>query len=122
MKKQSESREGLNKIQKFYIANHAERDPKALAVDVGCSVKDVRAYFKTLKTQEQRKASKEAKEIEEGKTKTTTQIRADDLMGKNKRKGVVIMTQAASELGDEHRRTHKMSDRLAQHVQKIRPE
>ena len=121
MKKQHASTEGLNKIQKFYIAHHRSRDPKALSIDVGCTIKLVRAFLLSL---DKRDAKKEAaaKEAEANKPpdRGVQQIKVDDLMMKNKKKGVVVMTQAASEQSDAAR--NRMSPRLAQHVQKIRPE
>lgn len=122
MKKQSENTESLNKVQKFYISHHRSRDLKTLASDVGSSVKLVRAFILSLEKREAKKAA-EAAEAEANKPPDpgVKQIRIDDLMMHNKRRGVTVMTQAASEMGDATRAT-RMSPRLAKNVQKIRPE
>lgn len=122
MKKQSENTESLNKVQKFYIAGHRERDPKTLSVDIGVSIKLVRAYLSFLTKDDAKKAA-EATKVEANKPPDPgiKQIRVDDLMMHNKKRGATVMTQAASEMGDATR-TSRMSPRLAKNVQKIRPE
>lgn len=122
MKKQSENTESLNKIQKFYISHHRSRDLKTLAADVGSSVKLVRAFILSLEKKEAKKAAEEAEAAaNKPPDPGVQQIRIDDLMMHNKRRGVTVMTQAASEMGDATRAT-RMSPRLAKNVQKIRPE
>ena len=122
MKKQPASTESLNKIQKFYIAHHRKRDLKTLSVDVGASIKLVRAFLKSLEKREERKvAEAEKAAANRPPDPGIKQIRVDDLMMKNKKRGATVMTQAASEMGDATRAT-RMSPRLSQNVQKIRPE
>jgi hypothetical protein len=124
-KKQSEPNIKLSKIQKFYIAEHRDRDLKQLAVDIESPIGAVRAYLATLKSTEARKAAavvdEAPPEIVGNPNTGVTVTRVDDLMGKSRRGGVTIMTEAASQVGDEHRRTHHMSKRLAKNVQEIRP-
>ena len=127
-KKPKENSEKLDKVQKFYIANHKSRDLKTLAHDVGASVPITRAYIKFLDKLEAGKAAeleKQRVEVEEKAKEAqpiTTTARVDNLMGKGPRKGSVVMTEAASQMGDEFRKTSKMSARLAKNVQKIRPD
>ena len=122
MKKQPASTASLSKIQKFYIAHHRSRDPNTLSVDVGCTIKLVRAFLLSLDKRDAKKEA-EAKEAEANKPpdRGIQPVKTDDLMMKNKKRGIVVMTQAASELGDATR-SNRMSPRLAQNVQKIRPE
>jgi hypothetical protein len=122
MKKQPASTESLNKIQKFYIAHHKSRDIKTLAADVGSTVKLVRGFLQSLEKREAKKIA-EAEKAEANKPPDpgVRPIKIDDLMMKNKKRGAVVMTQAASEMGDETRKS-RMSPRLSQNVQKIRPE
>lgn len=121
MKKQPENTESLNKIQKFYIVNHKARDIKTLSADVGASIKLVRSFLKSLEKLEAKKAA-ESEKAESNKPPDpgVQPARADDLMMKNKKRGCVVMTPAASEMGDATR--NRMSPRLSQNVQKIRPE
>lgn len=122
MKKQPANTESLNKVQKFYIAGHRERDPKTLSVDIGASIKLVRAYLSFLTKDEERKAAEAAKvEANKPPDPGIQQIKIDDLMMRNKKRGATVMTQAASEMGDATRAT-RMSPRLSKNVQKIRPE
>jgi hypothetical protein len=129
MKKQSELIAELDKVQKFYIAGHRKRDPKVLARDLGTKPSNVKAYVTFLNRMDEKKAVAKAAAEEKAKEAerdahnkahpSTTHIRADSLMKKNR--GTVIMTPEASQLGDEHRRSH-MGPRLAKNVQKIRPD
>jgi hypothetical protein len=122
MKKQPANTGSLDKVQKFYIAHHKSRDIKTLAADVKSSVKVVRAYINGLEKRAQRKAAEvAAAEAAKPPDKGVQSIRADDLMNRNKKRGAVVMTEAASQLGDATR-ANRMSPRLAQNVQKIRPE
>lgn len=122
MKKQSESTESLNKIQKYYIAHHQSRDIKTLSKDVGASVKIVRSYLTTIK---ERAAKKEAEaQKEEANKPPDPGIKGttiDEFMVKNKKRGVTIMTETASQLSDDARK-RSMPSRLSQNVQKVRPE
>jgi hypothetical protein len=122
MKKQPVNSESLNKVQKFYIAHHRSRDAKTLSVDVGASIKLVRAFLKSLDRRDAKKVAEAEKEAANRPPDPGVRpIRVDDLMVRNKKRGVVVMTEAASSLGDAARKT-KMSPRLSKNVQKIRPE
>jgi heterodisulfide reductase subunit A-like polyferredoxin len=122
-KKQLEPKLKLSKIQKFYIAEHKDRDLKQLAVDVESPIGLVRAYIKTLEKTEAKKAAIADKPITIGNPNTgITKTRADDLMAKHHRGGVVVMTETASQMGDEFAKQNRtMPDRLAKNVQEIRP-
>jgi hypothetical protein len=122
-KKPSEPIVKLSKIQKFYIAEHRSRDLKQLALDVESPIGLVRSYLKTLANTEARKATVTDKPMIIGNPNTgVTTTRADDLMTKHPRGGVVVMTNAASEMGDEFRKNNKkLPDRVARNVQEIRP-
>lgn len=122
MKKQPVNSESLNKVQKFYIAHHRSRDAKTLSVDVGASIKLVRAFLKSLDRRDAKKAAEAEKEAaNQPPDPGVRPIRVDDLMVRNKKRGVLVMTEAASSLGDATRTT-RMSPRLSKNVQKIRPE
>lgn len=122
MKKQSENTESLNKVQKYYIAHHKNRDIKTLSKDVGASTKLVRAFIKALDTRAAKKAAEVEKEAAnkppDPGIKTAT---VDSFMIKNKDRGATVMTETASQLGDASRQK-TMPSRLGKHVQKIRPE
>ena len=122
MKKQSASTESLNKIQKYYIVHHQSRDIKTLAKDVEASVKIVRAYIKSLEVKVAKKEA-EAQKAEANKPpdpgiKGTT---IDQFMVKNQKRGITVMTEVASQMGDATR-NRSMPSRLSKNVQKIRPE
>lgn len=123
-KKQPENSEKLTKVQKYYISGHRDRDLKTLAKDIGASVPIVREYLKHLmKTDEETtKAVEELKVPDVAPNIAPATFRADDTMAKSKRGGAVVMTEGASALGDEFRKTTKMSERLSNCVQKIRPD
>lgn len=117
----------LSIVEKFYIQGNKDKSPKKLSMDIGCSVQLVKQYLAFLVKKEQDRIeaeSQKAKEDQEKPPETPSSgvahIRADQLMGK--KKGAVVMTPAASELGDATRPKNKMSQRLSQNVTKIRPE
>mgnify|MGYP003404824876 CR=1 FL=1 len=131
-KKPSENTGGakapLNKVQKFYIAGHRAMDLKTMANTVGASIKLVRAHLAYLDKRDADKAAKAIVDAEAAAIKVAKAppdpgvkpMRDDDLMGKSKRGGVTIMTEAASERGDAARIGNHMSPKLAKNTMKIR--
>ena len=85
------SRYRMTKLQKFYIDNHLEQDPKNLAIELGIPADVIDRYMK--------------KAIRENKTeeKVDKPLTDDQLMGKNSEYGVVVMTEAAAHKGDASR-------------------
>lgn len=131
MTKQSDGSVNQNRkltvVEKFYIQENQDKSPKKLSLDIGCSVKLVKQYLAFLAKREQDRLEAESQKAQEQIEKTPEQspnsvvpIKTDQLMGK--KKGAVVMTQAASEVGDASRGRNKMSQRLSQNVTKIRPE
>lgn len=122
-KKQSELISQLSKVQKFYIEGHKSRDLKVLAKDIGSKVACVRAYLSYLNKRDKRKAEKAeeaSKEAQPISVPITSHIRADSLM--MKKRGTVIMTPESSQLGDVAHKRSTIGPKLAQNIQKIRPE
>ncbi len=116
----------LTKVQKFYIAGHRDRTAKSLAKELECNPKIVKQYLDFLSRREQNTKQEEvvtAPAKPEGQPAGVAEIKppvAGDLLAK--KKGAVVMTPAASELGDANRKSNRMSQRLAKNVTKIRPE
>lgn len=113
----------LSVVEKFYIEGHTHKTAKEIARTLDVKVVYVNRYLKLLERRKKSEEEAEKKRIEQERLVTIQEAakpRVDDLMIKNKRKGVVVMTESASELGDATRQ--KMSARLQKNVQKIRPE
>lgn len=116
----------LDKVQKFYVAGHRKDEPRELAKIIKGPIKAVRGYLAHLDRLAHKKELKAVADAaaEAAKPKPpdpgVKKFRVDDLMGKSKRGGVTIMTEAASEHGDAVRKGNHMSDKLAQNVMKIR--
>jgi hypothetical protein len=121
----SEKTNKLTKVDKFYIAGHRDKNPKVLSKELGKSTKLVKQYLDFLTRREQNSKQEEVTTPikPEGQPAGVAEIKspiAGDLLAK--RKGTVVMTPAASEIGDANRQKNKMSQRLAKNVTKIRPE
>ena len=87
----------LTKIEKFYIENNKGKTHENIAKDLDRTLASVKKYADSING-----------------TEHVTNTRADeelssvsDLMGRKEKRGVTIMTQAASELSDETRPNRK---------------
>lgn len=123
--KKNNANRRLCKLGKFYIDNNLDKTDQYLADYLDIPIDKIRKYRDQVKKKEEDQIAEEAKaEIEARKTEipNTATIRADDLMIKNKKYGAVVMTQEASQLGDESRKRSRMSEKINKNVTKIRPE
>lgn len=118
MAKKVAKRVRMNKTQKFYIDSHPDMDISQLSKDVGVPEDAIIRYQKKQK----REAAKS--EVEETTVRTSTkEIKkqtVDDLMVKNTERGVVIMTPAASQVGDASKQSGLKSDYYKNVIKKIR--
>tara|TARA_R110000851_G_scaffold41190_1_gene103603 strand:- start:326 stop:631 length:306 start_codon:yes stop_codon:yes gene_type:complete len=101
----------MNKLEKFYIDHHIESDAKSLAIELGIPEAVIDRYQKKAK----RDNKKEDEQNKEKKPTTT-----DDFMIKKEGRGVVIMTEAASQQGDASRGAGLKSKYYNNAVKKIR--
>jgi hypothetical protein len=113
----------VSKVNKFYVYNNMNKTVAALSKDTGLSektIKELKIQRKKLdREQEKRDAQREVEES----TKSTTEIkkkRIDDYMGK--KKGAVVMTEAASQMSDESKKRNARGVYDHDGVTKIRPE
>tara|TARA_B100000029_G_scaffold480239_1_gene528065 strand:- start:1175 stop:1504 length:330 start_codon:yes stop_codon:yes gene_type:complete len=81
----------LTKVEKFYIDNNKNKKIEELAEDLSRTKKTIKKYLDTIVD------SSEASHIAKAKSDSPT---AGDMMLKNERYGVSIMTQEASMNGD----------------------
>lgn len=112
----------LDKVQKFYIEGHKNRDIKTLAKDIGARIPCVRAYISYLDRVEKKRKKKEEEESKKAQPITTPisgHIKADELMVK--KRGSIIMTPESSQLSDTTRKKSTLGPNLAKNIQKIRP-
>ena len=105
------SRYRMTKLQKFYIDHHLETDAKSLAIELGIPEAVIDRY--------QKKVIREQKKVEEEEA-AGQRPRTDDFMMKNKDRGVVAMTQTASQQGDETRSAGLKSKYYNNAIKKIR--
>tara|TARA_R110002020_G_scaffold846_5_gene4199 strand:+ start:552 stop:881 length:330 start_codon:yes stop_codon:yes gene_type:complete len=100
----------LTKVEKFYIDNNKDKKVEELAEDLSRTEKAIKKHLDTVAT------SNETNHIAKAKSDSPT---AADMMIKNERYGVSIMTQEASMSGDESKSkssklnpnfVHKMKD------------
>jgi hypothetical protein len=114
----------LSEAHKFYITHHRDMDVKTLArklkVTMGM-VTNYLNYLKGLDTQAANEAEKQHEIDRLTHTQETKGPRTDDLMIKNKKRGVVVMTAEASQIGDATRKK-TINPRIAENVHIIRPE
>lgn len=109
VKKKANTRHRMSKLEKFYIDHHMDSDAKSLAIELGIPEAVIDRY--------QKKAKRDSKKEEEQKEKPTT---TDDFMIKKEDRGVVIMTEAASQQGDASRGAGLKSKYYNNAVKKIR--
>lgn len=109
----------LNKEDKAYIRRHKSMDIVKMAYTLERNVKTVEAYVNELKAQaEQAKLEEEGHNTEEPKPPT-----ALDMMGRNKKFGAVVMTEAASMGADDSARKRKTKPSGSRnYIHIIRPE
>jgi hypothetical protein len=81
----------LNRVEKFYIDNHSDKDVKDIAEELNRNQKIISKYLNSKpKTEHTSKAQDEQKET----------LIAGELFGHKKGRGVTVMTPAASERAD----------------------
>lgn len=105
--------EYLNDMQRFYIRNHRDVGLPELASKTGADKKMIAKYLSRLRTQEKAEQKKD-------RPLPNVTNPVDELMIKNKRRGVVVMTGAASEKGDAEKKL--VQKKWAGNVTTIRPE
>lgn len=110
-------RGSLSKIEKFYIEKNADLPINQIAEDLDRHVGTVRKHLLARKTVEKKATVEKSTEIEtkvedDKQTVETKQgITVGDVMIRNKKYGVSIMTQAASEISDATRQSRKVQSR-----------
>jgi hypothetical protein len=109
VKKKANTRHRMSKLEKFYIDHHMDSDAKSLAIELGIPEAVIDRY--------QKKAKRDSKKEEEQKEKPRT---TDDFMIKKEDRGVVVMTEAASQQGDASRGAGLKSKYYNNAVKKIR--
>lgn len=102
-------------VEKFYIEQNWETmDVETLSNHTKIQKRSIQKFIEKLKDKKDK--SKMDKKVES--TQTTTKIYpAQDMMAK---RGVAVMTQSASEIGDEYRKSSKKTNPFC--VTKIRQE
>jgi hypothetical protein len=78
----------ISKIESFYIDNNRDKDIAEIAVDLDRSVSSIEKYLKKNATEAPRQTS----------------VKAGDQFARND-KGSVVMTENASQISDEKRKT-----------------
>ena len=111
VKKKENTRHRMSKLEKFYIDHHMDSDAKGLAIELGIPEAVIDRYQKKVK-----RDNKQEDEQNKEKKPTTT----DDFMIKKEGRGVVIMTEAASQQGDASRGAGLKSKYYNNAVKKIR--
>ncbi|MDC0911113.1 hypothetical protein OAQ45_00900 [Candidatus Marinimicrobia bacterium] len=111
VKKKANIRHRMSKLEKFYIDHHMDSDAKSLAIELGIPEAVIDRYQKKSK----RDNKKEDEQNKEKKPTTT-----DDFMIKKEGRGVVVMTEAASQQGDASRGAGLKSKYYNNAVKKIR--
>lgn len=91
----------LSTAEKFYIESHSGLDSEQIAKSLNRNTETVDKYLKKLKSQQKKEA--EPIKVEEPKEKVLDKGKTSKLIGRNN-KGSVVMTPAASELGDSNRK------------------
>jgi len=80
----------LSKVEKFYIENNKDKKASELAKDLGRNQKTITKYIDSIEVVKKHIA----------KSKSEGQPTAGELMAKNEKYGVSIMTQEASMAGE----------------------
>lgn len=109
VKKKANTRHRMSKLEKFYIDHHMDSDAKSLAIELGIPEAVIDRY--------QKKAKRDSKKDDDKDKKPTT---TDDFMIKKEGRGVVVMTEAASQQGDASRGAGLKSKYYNNAVKKIR--
>ena len=87
----SKKRGPLNRVEKFYIDNHSDKDVKDIAEDLNRNQKIISKYLGSKpETEHTSKAQDEQKKT----------VIAGELFGHKEGRGVTVMTPAASETAD----------------------
>jgi hypothetical protein len=95
MAEEKSKRYRMTKLQKYFIDNHLESDPKSLAIELGIPTDVIDRYMK--------KSIREGKLVKKPEKETPETPTDDKLMSKNKRYGAVAMTEAAAAKADSSR-------------------
>jgi hypothetical protein len=96
--------ERLTKIERFYVQAHLDTDVAVLAKELKKPKATVQTYVDNVKkslVEDEKAAQEKAAREKIAITTTTTKKPDDDFMVK--KRGAIIMTQVASEKGDEAR-------------------
>ena len=109
VKKKANTRHRMSKLEKFYIDHHMDSDAKSLAIELGIPEGVIDRY--------QKKVKRDSKKDDDKEKKPTT---TDDFMIKKEGRGVVVMTEAASQQGDASRGAGLKSKYYNNAVKKIR--
>lgn len=112
----------LCKLGKFYIEKNMEVDDYELSCYIDVSIDKVRKHkANVLKKIEQERKEAERLEVEARPTDAlnAVSVTAHDLMKRNERYGVSIMTPEASQIGDSMRKG-ALSDKLQKNVTSVR--
>lgn len=109
VKKKANTRHRMSKLEKFYIDHHIDSDAKSLAIELGIPEAVIDRY--------QKKVRRDSKKDDDKEEKPTT---TDDFMIKKEGRGVVVMTEAASQQGDASRGAGLKSKYYNNAVKKIR--
>ena len=109
VKKKASTRHRMSKLEKFYIDHHIDSDAKSLAIELGIPEAVIDRY--------QKKVKRDSKKDDDKEKKPTT---TDDFMIKKEGRGVVVMTEAASQQGDASRGAGLKSKYYNNAVKKIR--
>ena len=109
VKKKANTRHRMSKLEKFYIDHHIDSEAKSLAIELGIP--------EAVKDRYQKKEKRDSKKDDDKEKKPTT---TDDFMIKKEGRGVVVMTEAASQQGDASRGAGLKSKYYNNAVKKIR--
>jgi len=109
VKKKANTRHRMSKLEKFYIDHHIDSEAKSLAIELGIPEAVIDRY--------QKKVKRDSKKDDDKEKKPTT---TDDFMIKKEGRGVVVMTEAASQQGDASRGAGLKSKYYNNAVKKIR--
>jgi len=109
VKKKANTRHRMSKLEKFYIDHHIDSDAKNLAIELGIPEAVIDRY--------QKKVKRDSKKDDDKEKKPTT---TDDFMIKKEGRGVVVMTEAASQQGYASRGAGLKSKYYNNAVKKIR--
>ena len=98
----------LNKVEKFYIENNADKNATEIAKDLNRTEASVKKYIKS---------SRDTGHVSEA---TPEPADVGNLMGHKEGRGVTVMTPAASELSDDTRSSRISNKRHGNAIHKIK--